>query len=80
MAVGFPQSYALTRREREILHLLASTSCWFCGAQTLTNAAIADSLCITEGTVHVHLGNLCKKLRLRGRRQLARWANEQGLG
>lgn len=59
----------LTRRERDILRLIA---------QGMTNKAIARRLCITESTVKVHVKHLLKKMRLKSRVEAAVWALQSG--
>lgn len=61
---------ALTPRELDIVRLVADG---------LRNRAIAESLCITEGTVKIHLHRIFEKLGLSGRLELALWARERGL-
>lgn len=51
----------LTRREREVLQLLA---------QSKTNQEIADTLMITVATVKTHVRNILAKLHLRSRHQI----------
>lgn len=48
-------------------------------AQGLRNKEIAVKLCISEGTVKVHLHNIYDKLRLDNRLALLRYAQEKGL-
>ena len=60
----------LSRREREILHELAS------GA---TNCEIADRMTLSENTVKHHVHNIFKKLELENRRQAIRFAQRHGL-
>jgi DNA-binding NarL/FixJ family response regulator len=45
----------LSRREREVLALMA---------EGRSNSGIARNLCVTEGTVEKHIGNILMKLRL----------------
>ena len=61
---------ALTRRESEILQLVASG---------LSNKEIANELTITEGTVKNHVHNALEKLHLTNRVQAAAYAVRQGL-
>ena len=60
---GAPDPYGLTRREREVLALVA---------QGRTNRQIADELFISENTAGVHVSNILGKLGVsrpdRGRR------------
>lgn len=60
----------LTQREIEILYLVV---------QGLTNLEIADTLCVTENTVKIHLRNILEKLHLQNRVQAAVYAVRQGL-
>ena len=48
-------------------------------AQGLHNKEIAAKLCISEGTVKVHLHNIYDKLNLNGRMALLRYVQENGL-
>jgi len=60
----------LTPREIEILYLVS---------EGLSNKAIGDKMCISEGTVKVHLHNMYEKLQLKSRMALLRFAQEKGL-
>ncbi len=60
----------LTEREVEVLRLVA---------QGATNKEIALHLDISERTAQFHVGNLLRKLGLRGRVEAAVWAREHGL-
>ena len=60
----------LTRREREILALVAEGH---------SNAAMAKSLWVTEQTVKFHLSNIYRKLDVPNRTAATRWAHEHGL-
>ena len=60
----------LTSREIEILHLVS---------EGLSNKAISEMVCISEGTVKVHLHNIYEKLQLKSRMALLRFAQERGL-
>ncbi|MCU5774810.1 two-component system response regulator NarL [Erwiniaceae bacterium BAC15a-03b] len=70
-ARGAPETsmQQLTRRERDILKLIA---------QGLTNKAIARKLVITESTVKVHVKHLLKKMKLKSRVEAAVWAHHNG--
>jgi DNA-binding NarL/FixJ family response regulator len=68
--VSAPGEMALTRRESEILQLVASG---------LSNKEIANELTITEGTVKNHVHNSLEKLHLTNRVQAAAYAVRQGL-
>jgi DNA-binding NarL/FixJ family response regulator len=61
---------ALTGREIAVVRMVASG---------LRNKEIADKLCISEGTVKVHLHNIYEKLKVDGRLALLRFAQEKGL-
>ena len=61
---------SLTRREREVLQLVA---------QGATNKEIASQLFIAENTVKNHLRNTLMKLHLRNRVQAAAYALREGL-
>lgn len=67
---ALPDAHALTRREREVLTLVA---------QGLCNADVADRLCIAENTVKNHVRSLYAKLDLSSQRELVAWAWKQGL-
>lgn len=56
---------ALTRRELEILRLLAEGS---------TNAKLAETLWVTEQTIKFQLSNIYRKLGVANRTQASRWA------
>ena len=60
----------LTTREREVLYLVA---------QDCTNADIAKKLFISSRTVEVHRANMMRKLGLRTRSQLLRYAIQRGV-
>jgi two-component system response regulator NreC len=68
--VDDPDRPALTRRENEILRLLAD-GC--------SNKEIAERLFVSLSTVHTHRTNLMRKLNLQGRHELVRYARERGL-
>ena len=68
--VSAPGENALTRRESEILQLVANG---------LSNKEIANELTITEGTVKNHVHNSLEKLHLTNRVQAAAYAVRQGL-
>lgn len=60
----------LTRREREVLQLVANGS---------TNGEVAGTLWVTEQTVKFHLANIFRKLDVTNRTQASRWAHANGL-
>jgi DNA-binding NarL/FixJ family response regulator len=60
----------LTRREREILRLVAEGH---------SNAQLARMLWVTEQTVKFHLSNVYRKLDVSNRTEAARWAQLNGL-
>jgi two-component system nitrate/nitrite response regulator NarL len=66
-----PEATVLTRRETEILQLVASG---------MSNKEIANELTITEGTVKNHVHNALEKLHLSNRVQAAAYAVRQGFG
>ena len=65
-----PQSIVLTRREREIVKLIA---------HSYTTREIAEKLVISEKTVDRHRSNILIKLGLRDRVALTRYAIRRGL-
>jgi DNA-binding NarL/FixJ family response regulator len=65
-----PGPGGLTRREREVLQLVA---------RGRTNPQIARELYITEHTTKEHLAKILRKLELANRVQLAAWAVQHGL-
>jgi DNA-binding NarL/FixJ family response regulator len=66
-----PEGPGLTRREIEILQLVADG---------LSNKEIGAQLSITEGTVKNHVHNALEKLQLENRIQAAAYVVRQGLG
>ena len=60
----------LTPRETGILKLVASG---------LNNKQVGEKLCISEGTVKVHMHNIYEKLHVKSRVALLRFAQEKGL-
>jgi two-component system nitrate/nitrite response regulator NarL len=68
---GPSEAPALTRRELEVLQLVADG---------LSNKEIATSLFITEGTVKNHVHNALEKLQLENRTQAAAYIVRHGLG
>jgi len=63
-------SDVLTRREREILQLLA---------EGYSNAQLARMLWVTQQTVKFHLSNIYRKLKVANRTEASRWAQRNGL-
>jgi DNA-binding NarL/FixJ family response regulator len=61
---------ALTRREREILALVAEGH---------SNRELARMLWVTEQTVKFHLSNIYRKLDVANRTEASRWAHRHGL-
>jgi DNA-binding CsgD family transcriptional regulator len=60
----------LTRREREVVRLIA---------QGKANRAIAEALVLSERTIEDHVGNILGKLGFTSRTQIATWAVQQRL-
>ena len=60
----------VTRREREVLALLA---------EGLTNRQIAERLVVSEHTVHRHVTNILRKLEVHSRTAAAAWALRSGV-
>lgn len=65
-----PDLPQLTRREREVLQLIADG---------YSNQEIAERLVISPSTVHSHRTNLMDKLQLSSRRELVAYARRRGL-
>jgi DNA-binding NarL/FixJ family response regulator len=65
-----PARPPVTRRERDVLQLLAAG---------LTNRQIADRLVVSEHTVHRHVTNILRKLDLHSRTAAATHAMRAGL-
>ena len=63
------QRAGLTRREQEILRLVAD------GA---SNKAMARHLWLTQQTIKFHLSNIYRKLNVKNRTQASRWAHQHG--
>jgi len=63
-------SKPLTRRERQILRLVAEGH---------SNASVAQTLWVTQQTVKFHLSNAYRKLRVSNRLEATRWAQTNGL-
>jgi two-component system, NarL family, response regulator NreC len=60
----------LTARERDVVRLISLGH---------TNREVADRLVLSVRTVEMHRARVQRRLRLRGRAQLVRWALERGL-
>jgi DNA-binding NarL/FixJ family response regulator len=67
---GGPGLAGVTRREREVMALLA---------EGLTNRQIAERLVVSEHTVHRHVTNLLRKLELSSRTAAAAYAVRSGV-
>jgi DNA-binding NarL/FixJ family response regulator len=65
-----PAAHDLTRRELEILRLVAEGS---------SNSQLAQMLWVTEQTVKFHLSNIYRKLDVTNRTEASRWAQLHGL-
>ena len=65
-----PAAHELTRRELEILRLVADGS---------SNGQLAKKLWVTEQTVKFHLSNIYRKLGVANRTEASRWAHNNGL-
>jgi DNA-binding CsgD family transcriptional regulator len=65
-----PDRFGLTRREREVLELVADG---------LSNRQIAERLFISENTAGVHVSNIIGKLGASGRVEAAAIAHRSGL-
>jgi DNA-binding NarL/FixJ family response regulator len=63
-------SEILTRREHEILQLLA---------EGYSNAQLAEMLWVTEQTVKFHLSNIYEKLHVANRTEASHWAHIHGV-
>jgi DNA-binding NarL/FixJ family response regulator len=65
-----PVAHELTRRELEILRLVAEGH---------SNSQLARMLWVTEQTVKFHLSNIYRKLEVANRTEASRWAQVHGL-
>ena len=65
-----PAAHQLTRRELEILRLVADGS---------SNGQLATKLWVTEQTVKFHLSNIYRKLEVANRTEASRWSQLNGL-
>jgi DNA-binding NarL/FixJ family response regulator len=70
VAAKLPEEPGLTRRELEILRLVAEGH---------SNAQLARMLWVTEQTVKFHLSNIYRKLDVANRTEASRWAQRHGL-
>ena len=68
--VETPEDVGLTRRELEILQIVAEGH---------SNAELAKMLWVTEQTVKFHLSNIYRKLDVANRTEASRWAQRNGL-
>jgi DNA-binding NarL/FixJ family response regulator len=66
---GEEEQVSLTRREREILALVAEGH---------SNRELARMLWVTEQTVKFHLSNIYRKLDVANRTEASRWAHQHG--
>jgi DNA-binding NarL/FixJ family response regulator len=69
-ALAVDSSLGLTRRELEILQLVA---------EGYSNAELARRLWVTEPTIKFHLSNVYRKLHVSNRTEASRWAQLHGL-
>jgi NarL family two-component system response regulator LiaR len=69
-ATVVPAAHELTKRELEILLLVADGS---------SNGQLAKKLWVTEQTVKFHLSNIYRKLEVANRTEASRWAHLNGL-
>ena len=65
-----PEGHGLTKREQEILRLVA---------EGRSNAEVARELWVTEQTVKFHLANIYRKVGVANRTEAGRWAQLTGL-
>jgi DNA-binding NarL/FixJ family response regulator len=65
-----PPKDLLTQRQLDVLRLLARGK---------MNKEISAALCISNATVAKHIGNMCKRLNLHSRQELAVFAVREGL-
>jgi DNA-binding NarL/FixJ family response regulator len=70
MSFESPDEVGLTRRELEILRIVAEGH---------SNAELAKMLWVTEQTVKFHLSNIYRKLNVANRTEASRWAQLHGL-
>jgi two-component system response regulator NreC len=66
----FSEHPALSRREKQILHLLA---------EGFSTKQIAERLFVSPSTIHSHRTNLMRKLNLSSRHELVQYARKHGL-
>jgi DNA-binding NarL/FixJ family response regulator len=67
---GAPADHGLTRRELEILQIMA---------EGYSNGELAKMLWVTEQTVKFHLSNIYRKLNVANRTEASRWAQTHNL-
>jgi DNA-binding CsgD family transcriptional regulator len=60
----------LTPRQRDVLRLVA---------RGMTNAEVAANLYLSRRTVHAHLRDIFRKLKVSHRSEATRWAVQRGL-
>jgi DNA-binding NarL/FixJ family response regulator len=65
-----PPKTLFTQRQRDVLRLLAAGK---------INKEISAALCISTATVAKHIGNMCKRLNLHSRQELAVFAVREDL-
>jgi len=70
-AAGSTPVEGLTRREHEVLHLVA---------RGMSSQDIADQLVLSERTARTHISHLLMKFGMQSRIQLALWAHTNGFG
>ncbi len=70
MTPGGPETYGLTRRERDVLTLVAAGR---------SNRQIAEELFISPKTASVHVSNILAKLEVSGRGEAAALAHRLGI-
>jgi len=71
MSARVEYDVGLSKREKEVLGVLTKRG--------ITNKEIADTLCISENTVKVHLSRVMEKMKVRNRQQAAILAREKGV-
>ena len=61
---------SVTKRELDVIQLVA---------RGLRNKAIAEQLCVSDGTIKTHLRTIFRRLALKSRMELVIWARHNGL-